>query len=72
METQGLLPSSQDPATGPQFRGPVQQFVLPSWCTILFEKPIVAQLMKKYPFFMESEGSSPCSQKPANSLSRAS
>jgi hypothetical protein len=32
---------------------------------ILFEKLIVSQLLKKYPtFFMEHEGSSPCSQKP--------
>jgi hypothetical protein len=33
---------------------------------MLFEKLIVTQLIKKYPaFFMEPEGSSPCSQKPA-------
>jgi hypothetical protein len=32
----------------------------------LFEKLIVTQLVKKYPvFFMEPEGSLPCSQKPA-------
>jgi hypothetical protein len=39
------------------------------WCSTLFEKPIVTQLVKKYPaFFMESEGSLPCSQKPATRL----
>jgi hypothetical protein len=31
----------------------------------LFEKLIVTQLVKKYPaFFMEPEGSLPCSEKP--------
>jgi hypothetical protein len=36
------------------------------WCRILFEKLIVTQLVKKYPaFFMEHEGSLPCSQKTA-------
>jgi hypothetical protein len=35
------------------------------WCRTLFEKLIVTQLAKIYPaFFMESEGSLPCSQKP--------
>jgi hypothetical protein len=29
----------------------------------LFEKLIVTQLIKKYPFFTEPEDSSPCSQK---------
>jgi hypothetical protein len=39
---------------------------LTPWCRILFKKIIVTQLIKKYPaFFMETEGSSPCSQKPA-------
>jgi hypothetical protein len=41
-------------------------YLLIPWCRILFEKLIVAQLIKKYPtFFMEAEGSSPYSQKPA-------
>jgi hypothetical protein len=32
----------------------------------IIEKLIVTQLIKKYPaFFIEPEGSSPCSQKPA-------
>jgi hypothetical protein len=32
---------------------------LTPWCRILFEKLIVAQLIKKYPaFFMETKGSS--------------
>jgi hypothetical protein len=35
------------------------------YCRILFEKLIVTQHIKKYPaFFMESEVSSPCLQKP--------
>jgi hypothetical protein len=37
-------------------------------CRILFEKLNVTQLIKKYPFFMDPEGSSPCSQKPASGL----
>jgi len=37
-------------------------YLLPPWCRILFEKLIDNQLIKKYPdFFMEPEGSSPCS-----------
>jgi hypothetical protein len=40
--------------------------LLTPWCRILFEKLIVTQLVKQYPaFFMELEGSLPCSQKPA-------
>jgi hypothetical protein len=36
------------------------------WCRILFEKLTVTQLIRKYPaFFMEPQGSSPCSQNPA-------
>jgi hypothetical protein len=31
----------------------------------LFEKLIVPQLVKKYPFVMEPKGLLPCSQKPA-------
>jgi len=38
---------------------------LTPWCATLFEKLIVTQLVKKYPFFMEPEGSLPFSQKPA-------
>jgi hypothetical protein len=39
---------------------------LTPWYRILFEKLSVTQLIKKYPdFFMEPEGSSLCSQKPA-------
>jgi hypothetical protein len=39
---------------------------LTPWCRILFEKLIVTQLVKKSPaFFIESEGSLPCSQNPA-------
>jgi hypothetical protein len=35
-------------------------------CRILFEVLVVTQLIKKYPaFFMEPDGSSLCSQKPA-------
>jgi len=37
---------------------------LTPWCRILFEKLIVTQLIKKYPFFMEPEGLSLCSQEP--------
>jgi hypothetical protein len=41
-------------------------YLLTSWCRTLFEKLIVIQLVKKYPaFFVETEGSLPCSQKPA-------
>jgi hypothetical protein len=41
-------------------------YLLTPWCRILFEKLIVTQLVKQYPaFFMETEGSFPCSQKPA-------
>jgi hypothetical protein len=41
-------------------------YSLTPWCRTLFEKLIVIQLVKKYPaFFMEPEGSSQCSQKPA-------
>jgi hypothetical protein len=41
------------------------KYLLTTWCRI-FEKLIVTQLVKKYPaFFMEYEGSLPCSQKPA-------
>jgi hypothetical protein len=36
---------------------------LTPWCTI-FEKLIAIQHVKKYSFFMEPEGSLPCSQKP--------
>jgi hypothetical protein len=39
-------------------------YLLTPWYRILFEKLIVAELIKKYlAFFMEPEGSSPCSQK---------
>jgi hypothetical protein len=38
--------------------------ILAPWCRILFENLIVTQLVKKYPaFFMEPEGSLPCSRK---------
>jgi hypothetical protein len=40
-------------------------YLLTPWCRIFFKKPIVTQLVKKYPFFMKPEGSSPCSQIPA-------
>jgi hypothetical protein len=41
-------------------------YVLTLLSRILFEKPIVTQLVKKYPaFFMELEGSLPYSEKPA-------
>jgi hypothetical protein len=41
-------------------------YLITPWCRILCEKLIVTQLVKKYPaFFMEPEGSPPCSQKPA-------
>jgi hypothetical protein len=41
-------------------------YLLTPWCRIFFEKLIVTQLLKQYPAsFMESEGSLPCSQKPA-------
>jgi hypothetical protein len=40
-------------------------YSLTPWCRLLFEKLIVTQLVKKYPaFFMETEISLPCSQKP--------
>jgi hypothetical protein len=40
-------------------------YLLTPWCRALFEKLIVIQLVKKYlAFYMEPEGSSPCSQKP--------
>jgi len=38
------------------------------WCRIFFEKLIVTQLVKEWPFFMETEGSSPCSQNPDTEL----
>jgi hypothetical protein len=51
--------------------GPVQTanneyiYLLTPWYRALFEKLIVTQLVKKYPdFFMEPEGSLPCTQKP--------
>jgi hypothetical protein len=60
------------------FRFPNKNIVCISWrkqdnneilirrCRILFEKMIVTQPVNKYPaFFMEPEGSLPCSQKPA-------
>jgi hypothetical protein len=41
-------------------------YSLTPWCKIFFEKLIVTQLVKQQPaFFMEHEGSSTCSQKPA-------
>jgi hypothetical protein len=40
--------------------------ILTPWCRILFEKLTVTELVKQYPaFFMEPEGSFPCSQNPA-------
>jgi hypothetical protein len=41
-------------------------YLLTPWCRTLFEKQIVTQIVKKYPdFFMEPEGSLPCTQKSA-------
>jgi len=41
-------------------------YLLTPSCRILFQKLFVALLVKKYPaFFVEPEGSSPCSKKPA-------
>jgi hypothetical protein len=41
-------------------------YLFHSWCRIFFEKLIITQLVKHYPaFFMEPEGTLPCSQKPA-------
>jgi hypothetical protein len=41
-------------------------YLLTPWCGILFEKMIITQLVKKILlFFMEPEGSLPCSEKPA-------
>jgi hypothetical protein len=41
-------------------------YLLTPWCRVLFENLIITQFIKKYPaFFMEPEGSSPCSEKPA-------
>jgi hypothetical protein len=41
-------------------------YLLTPWFRTLLEKLIVTQLFKKHPaFFMEPEGSLPCSQKPA-------
>jgi hypothetical protein len=37
-------------------------YLLTSWYRILFEKVIFTQLVKRYSFFKEPEGSSPCSQ----------
>jgi len=40
--------------------------LLTPWCRMFFEQLIVSQLVKQYPtFFMETEGSLPCSQNPA-------
>jgi hypothetical protein len=56
MEVSGQL---HDPAALPPVKEPL--VTITSWCRIIFEK-----LIKKYPaFFMELEGSSPSSQKPA-------
>jgi len=38
---------------------------LTPWCRTFFEKLIVTQLVKKYPFYIEPEGSLPYLQKPA-------
>jgi len=47
----------------------VLTYLLTPWRRILFEKLIVTEDIKKYPaFFMEPEGSLPCSQKPATGL----
>jgi hypothetical protein len=40
-------------------------YLFTPWCRILFQKLIVTELVKKYPFFVEHEGSLPCSHKPA-------
>jgi len=41
-------------------------YLLTPWFTVLLEKLIVTEIIKKYPaFFMEPEGSSPCSKRPA-------
>jgi hypothetical protein len=40
-------------------------YILTPWCRIWFEKLVVTQLIKHPAFFMEPEGSSPCSRKPA-------
>jgi hypothetical protein len=40
-------------------------YLLTPWCRLLFQKLIVTKPVKKYPFFMEPEGSLPCSQKSA-------
>jgi hypothetical protein len=41
-------------------------YSLTPWCRTLFEKLIDTQIVKKYAaFFMDSEGSLSCSQKPA-------
>jgi hypothetical protein len=42
-----------------------KEVILTPWSRILFEQLIVTQILEKYPFFMEPEGSLPCSQKPA-------
>jgi hypothetical protein len=45
---------------------PDSHYLLTPWFRTLFEKLIVTQPLKKNPaFFMEPEGSLPCSQKPA-------
>jgi hypothetical protein len=41
------------------------QLELIVWSKALLEKLTVTQLLNKFPFFMETEGSLPCSQKSA-------
>ena len=43
----------------------VLKHLLNPWSRVLLEKPISTQPVKKFPAFMEPEGSLPCSQKPA-------
>jgi hypothetical protein len=50
----------------PSFLPYLLTYSLTPWCRILFQKLIVTLLIKKYlAFFMEPEGSLPCSHKPA-------
>jgi hypothetical protein len=62
-----LIPRLELDSKSPRPHAPyLLTYLLTPWCRTLFEKLIITQPVKKYPaFFMEPQGPSPCSQKPA-------